>query len=142
MKYTRQARVLLRAAMLMTVLMVVGHIHSHLCLDGQQQALSVHFETFSGHPDHQDEHALEVSGHHHDADATGHHNDVENELIPDGLLANKAPAHAAPVLLLAFSLLFAFQPSARQLDYRRRDELNHTPPIPLFPPSRGPPSQR
>jgi hypothetical protein len=125
MKYTRHARYLLRTAMLLTVLMVVGHIHGHLCLDGQEPALSVHFETFNGHPDHEDD---------------GSHDDVENELVPQGLLASKAPHHDAPALLLAFSLLFVFQPSSRQLNYQRRDEIDHPSPPPLFPPSRGPPS--
>lgn len=132
---------MLRAAMLMTVLLVVGHIHSHLCLDGQESGVSVHFETFSGHPDHDDDHALEIAGHHHDGDIDQHHNDVENELVPQGLLASKAPGHdAPPVLLLAFALQLAYQPSSSQLHYQRRDELNHPPHVPLFPPSRGPPS--
>lgn len=138
MKYSRQANNFLRTAMLMTVLMVIGHIHSHLCLDGQERGVSVHFETFSGHHD-QDEDHLNVAD--HDAEvAADQHQDVENELVPQGLLASKAPDQGSPALLLAFSLLFDVQPSPRQLDYQRRDELNQPPPTPLFPPQQGPPA--
>src|SRR5690606_13890768 len=84
MTQSRHARYLLRTAMLLTVLVVVGHIHSHLCLDGQEPALSVHFEAFNGHPDHADDHYADAE-----------HVDVENELVPQGLLASKAPVDEA-----------------------------------------------
>lgn len=44
----------------------IGDIHSHFCLDGQEPAVTLHFENLNGHPEHAwDEQA---------------HNDYENEI--------------------------------------------------------------
>jgi hypothetical protein len=125
MNLRRPIKHLLHTAMLLMVAMVVGHIHSHRCLDGQEPALSVHFEAFSGHPDH---------------DGDDHHDDVENELVPQGL-PGKAPDHDAPLFLLSLSLLFTFRPLPRQLQLQHRDDTYHPPPRQLLPPARAPPSR-
>lgn len=39
-------------AVLSFLLVNTADIHSHFCLDGQEPAISLHFENFSGHPDH------------------------------------------------------------------------------------------
>ncbi len=124
MKCFRQAKNLLHTGMLLMVVMVIGHIHSHLCLDGQDLALSVHFETFNGHPDHAGD---------------DHHVDVKNELVPQGL-PGKAPDQDAPLFLLAYSRLFMFRPLPRRFYCQRRDDLCHFPPPRLLPPSRAPPT--
>lgn len=52
-------------AVLALVSVNIGDIHSHFCLDGQEPAVSLHFENLNGHPEHiGDEQA---------------HNDYENE---------------------------------------------------------------
>ena len=48
------------------VLVNVGDIHSHFCFDGQEPAVSLHFENLNGHPEHGED-ELE-------------HNDVEFEV--------------------------------------------------------------
>jgi hypothetical protein len=48
------------------LLVNVGDIHSHMCLDGQEPAVSVHFENLNGHPEHVGDEQ--------------EHNDIENEI--------------------------------------------------------------
>lgn len=35
--------------------LTVGDVHAHLCLDGQEPAISLHFENLDGHPDHSED---------------------------------------------------------------------------------------
>lgn len=37
------------------LLVNVGDIHSHFCFDGQEPAVSLHFENLNGHPDHEED---------------------------------------------------------------------------------------
>jgi hypothetical protein len=46
-----------------------GDLHRHLCLDGQEPAVTYHYENLDGHPDHSEE------------DQT--HNDLEGEVSVD-----------------------------------------------------------
>lgn len=39
-------------AVMAFLLVNVGDIHSHFCLDGQEPAVSLHFENLNGHPEH------------------------------------------------------------------------------------------
>jgi hypothetical protein len=124
MRSTRTIHSLLYTALLLLVLVGLGHVHNHICLDGQEPQSVVHFENLGGHPDHPD-------------DAT--HADVENELTPQ-LLSGKPPSEDAPVLLLSFSLLFLIlQPRDRNWSVTQETEPYHPPPVSL-PPSRAPPS--
>jgi hypothetical protein len=126
MNQPRSIRHLLHTALLLLVLCGAGHIHSHVCLDGQEPAELVHFENLGGHPDH------------HEDDAV--HADVENELMPQ-ILLTKAPDQDSPLFLIAASLLTTrLQPPPRPHYLAVADSDTHHPPDALLPPSRAPPS--
>jgi hypothetical protein len=111
-------------ALLFLVLVGLGHVHNHICLDGQEPSSLVHFENLGGHPAHEE-------------DAT--HVDVENELTPQ-LLSGKPVDLDAPAFLLSFSLLLLIlQPRDRNWSVNLETEPYHPPPVSL-PPSRAPPS--
>lgn len=54
------------AAILVLLLVSTGDIHSHFCFDGQEPAVTLHFENLSGHPEHDEDESP--------------HNDFESEL--------------------------------------------------------------
>lgn len=69
-----------------------GDLHRHLCLDGQEPAVSYHLENFDGHPDHSEEEQV--------------HNDVEGEVSVDATKSkNSQSTHHA--FLLSNSVLVA-----------------------------------
>ncbi len=117
---------MLHTALLLLVLCGAGHIHNHVCLDGQEPADFVHFETLGGHPDH------------HDDDAA--HADVENEMMPQVLLT-KVMDQDSSLFLISFSLLMMQRLAPRPVQYVAVDEKEfHRPPSALLPPLRAPPS--
>jgi hypothetical protein len=124
----------LHLGLLLLVFSGAGSIHGHVCLDGMEPPLTVHFEHLGGHP------------HHHDAaheDEPGHldtvHSDVENELLPQVLPGNKTLDQDSPVFLTAFLFIFCL-PLQRRPRYRDCSERNfHPPPTVLLPPLRAPP---
>lgn len=115
----------LHTALLLLVLCNTGHIHNHVCLDGQEPADLVHFENLGGHPDH------------HEDDAA--HSDIENELIPQVLLTKTlnqdSPLFALSVALMLTERLPLQRPHYLAIDAHR---INLQPSA-LKPPSRGPP---
>ncbi len=123
MKRSRVQHVL-HTALLMLVLSCAGHIHNHVCLDGQEAAAVVHFENLGGHPDHAD-------------DAT--HDDVENELTPQVLLT-KTLDQDSPLFLFSTALLLteAF-PLQRPLHFIVEDRSAYHQPAELLPPAQAPP---
>ena len=56
----------------MFVFITIVDVHSNICLDGQEPAVSFHFESLSGHPKH-------------DEEGTSH-NDYDNEISPKPIL--------------------------------------------------------
>lgn len=53
-------------ALVFLLFLQAGDLHSHFCLDGQEPAVSLHYENLNGHPEHeQDEYT---------------HDDIENEV--------------------------------------------------------------
>lgn len=68
-KFTRAVSI---TAILILVLISAGDIHSHFCFDGQEPAVSLHFENLNGHPDHSEDESA--------------HNDFEAELSVNTLL--------------------------------------------------------
>lgn len=116
---------LLHTALLMLVLSGVGHIHNHVCLDGQEPPELVHFENLGGHPDH---HADEV------------HTDIEKELIPQVLLT-KLPDQDSSLFLITCSLLLSQRQPLQRPHYLAFADRNiHPPPSALLPPLRAPPA--
>lgn len=125
MNQPRHMRFLLHTALLLLVLSGAGHIHNHVCLDGQEPADLVHFENLGGHPEHED-------------DAT--HVDVENELMPQVLLA-KTLGQDNPLHFATLSLLFSERPPVQGPYYLAGTASSHyLQPSELTPPSRGPPT--
>jgi hypothetical protein len=124
MRISSSHRNLLHLALLLLVLVGVGHVHNHLCFDGQEPPSVVHFENLGDHPHHKD-------------DAT--HDDVEEELTPQ-FLSGKPADLDAPVFLLVFSLLcLILRPRNRSWSVTQETEPYRPPPVSL-PPSRAPPS--
>lgn len=123
MRLPKTAGYFLHTALLLLVLAGVGNIHSHLCLDGQEAAVSVHFENLNGHPQHA---AEEV------------HVDVDNELMTQ-VLPGKAPDQDSPLFLTACFLLFCLRlPSSPHYIVHQDSDYHQSPPD-LLPPSRAPP---
>jgi hypothetical protein len=75
-KSSKINRVACFMAVLILMLMNLGDVHSHSCLDGQEPAVSYHFENLDGHPDHSNEEQI--------------HNDYEYELSIDTLQAKSS----------------------------------------------------
>tara|TARA_R100001163_G_scaffold65519_2_gene63052 strand:- start:1607 stop:2020 length:414 start_codon:yes stop_codon:yes gene_type:complete len=45
----------LLSAFVLLLFTSIGDVHGHYCLDGNEPAVSFHYENFEGHPEHQDE---------------------------------------------------------------------------------------
>lgn len=114
----------LHTALLLLVLCGAGHIHKHICLDGQEATAVVHFENLGGHPDHDD-------------DAS--HVDIENEMMPQLLLA-KALDQDSPLFLTAVALVVTeMRPLQRPLYLPADERAVYHQPSDLLPPSQAPP---
>lgn len=119
------AKRFLHTALLMVVLCAAGHVHNHVCLDGQEVASELHFENLGGHPEHED-------------DAT--HADVENELMPQVLLT-KTLNQDGPLFFTVAALVITEVVVPQRPHYGVADERAvYHPPVDLLPPSQGPPS--
>ncbi|HTR00922.1 MAG TPA: hypothetical protein VMH83_13070, partial [Candidatus Acidoferrum sp.] len=127
LKTPRQSANPLLLAVLMLVLTGIGHVHGHICLDGKEPPMTVHFENLQGAAHQVDE---------------GPHTDIENELTQDGL-PGKAPdmGQGPGVFLLAFLLLPCLVRQRGQFfDWSDPGDAPHSP-TPLLPPLRAPPSR-
>lgn len=113
----------LHLAMLVLVLAGLGNIYSHLCLDGQEPQVSVHFENFSNHEAH---------------DEGSYVADVERESIPDGLLV-KSPNQDDQLFVLAVSLLLELQAPEHAHHVLVTDFIVPHAPFEVLPPTRAPP---
>lgn len=117
---------MLHTALLLLVLCGAGHVHNHVCLDGQEPADLVHFENLGGHPDH------------HEDDAE--HADIENELMPQ-LLLTKTLDQDSPLIGFALSLVLTTRLPAQRPHYLAAGGPGvYLQPPDLTPPARGPPS--
>lgn len=126
MNRSRPIRHFLHTALLLVVLSGAGHIHNHVCLDGQEAEALVHFENLGGHPDH------------HEDDAA--HSDIENELIPQMLLT-KTPDQDGQLFVAAVLLVLTETLPAQRPHYVVvADGVVLRQPADLTPPSQGPPS--
>jgi hypothetical protein len=113
----------LYTALLLLVLSCVGNIQSHLCLDGQEPAVSMHFENLSGHPEHAEEEQ---------------HVDVENDLVPQ-VMPGKTLDQDSPLFLIAVSLLLNLEQLQPQI-FVVQDGVDFIQPVAaLLPPLRAPP---
>lgn len=114
--------------LLCTILLVVRSMdmHVHLCFDGQEAPVSVHFEDGA----ELNEHLTEITLQHHDLDV-----DVVSHL------SNKPTKVDLPLVTLAFSVILLvfglfgrpLLASPRSLNFRYRSRPYFTPPL------RGPP---
>lgn len=119
----RHAKSLLLVAVLWLMVAGVGNVYSHVCLDGQEPLVSLHFENFNGHPDHAEDEQ---------------HVDVENAVMLQPL-PGKVFDHGHAVPLLAVFFLFCLQPVARPT-LAVHDRIRVVPaPLTLRPPLRAPP---
>ena len=118
------SKALLRTAVLILVLALVGDISIHYCFDGQEPPVSVHFEKLNGHPDHQDQ--------------DQQHSDVDREVLSD-ILLTKLPDQDQPLFLSALLFLFAFVAPSRQQASPDNISLHWQVPTSLRPPLRAPP---
>jgi len=119
----RYAKCLLFIAMLWLMIAGVGNAHSHICLDGQEPLVSLHFENFNGHP----EHAAEEQ-----------HEDMENALMLQPL-PGKMFDDGDSLPLLAVFFLFCIQPARRPNVVVHEDAGVVPVPLTLRPPLRAPP---
>lgn len=125
MNQPRSIHNVLHTALLMLVLSCAGHIHNHVCLDGQEAPVTVHFEYLGGHPEHDDEAA---------------HADVENEMMPQVLLT-KTLNQDSPLFLMAVTLVVTdVRPLQRPLYVATEERIVYHQPSDLLPPSQAPPS--
>ena len=113
----------LYTALIFLVLAGIGNIHSHLCLDGQEPAVSVHFENLNGHPDHEGDEA---------------HVDVDNELMAQ-VLPGKSVDQDNPLFLAAVCLLFSIRVPQKSYSVVTRESGFSESPVYLQPPLRAPP---
>lgn len=110
--------------MMFFVIVTIGDVHSHMCLDGQEPAVSFHFENLSGHP----EHGMDEQS----------HNDYEYELTANTL---KAKSLDYGFYLLSSELsVHSFVFSGQQLFVSTPAELfGKDDAASLLPPLRAPP---
>jgi len=123
MRLSRSASYFLYSALLLLMLAGIGNIHSHRCLDGQEPAVSVHFENLSGHPDHDEDPA---------------HVDVENELMAQ-LLPGKPADQDSPLFLAACLFIFCIRAPQKQQYLVESESSFYQAPDHLQPPPRAPP---
>lgn len=113
----------LYTALIFLVLAGIGNIHSHLCLDGQEPLVSVHFENLNGHPNHEKEEA---------------HVDIDSELMAK-VLPGKSVDQDNPLFLAAVCFLFCIRvPQERYYVVNRESGFSESPAY-LQPPLRAPP---
>lgn len=125
MNQPRSIRNVLHTALLMLVLSCAGHIHDHVCLDGQEAPATLHFEYLGGHPEHADD---------------GTHADVENDLMPQ-LMLTKTLQQGSPVFLIPVALVMMEERPLQRPHYSPTDErVVYHHPSDLLPPSQAPPS--
>ena len=123
MQLTRSARNYLYTALILLVLAGIGNIHSHLCLDGQEPAVSVHFENLDTHPDHEGDEA---------------HVDVETELMVQ-VLPGKSLDQDSPLFLAACLFMFCMRVPQQKHHLVQRDSHYYQSPSYLQPHLRAPP---
>lgn len=111
-------------ATLLLVLAGVGNIHNHWCFDGQEPPLTVHFENFNNHTEHEE--GIDIV-------------DVESESIPGTLLV-KNQTQDGQVFVLALSLLISLQAPQRLRHVDHADLIVPREPFSVLPPSRAPPA--
>ncbi len=119
----KRAKFFLHTALLLLVLAGVGDIHSHLCMDGQEAAVSVHFENLNGHPDHAGDKA---------------HDDIDSELIAQ-VLPGKSLDQDTPLFLAACLFVFCVRRPAQQHYVVQNDNSFYEAPAWLHPAPRAPP---
>ncbi len=104
--------------------MRIGGAVGHYCFDGLEPPVTVHFDNFSGHQDHEHEHE------------TGH-NDVEKQLLVDNLLSKVFEYNSHPVISSALS--FSLRSQTRSQSYGDQEVRSSHTPYSLLPPLRAPP---
>jgi hypothetical protein len=114
-------------AALLLVLSSSSHIHLKYCLDGDEAAVTVHFES-------KDSHSFDEIGDGHNVDET----DIEAELSLDTVLAKLAKLSADSMAMLPAEFS---APAASSTQAIIHSELSQIPlqPYPFLPPSRAPP---
>lgn len=112
-------------AVLCLLLTQVGNIYAHVCLDGQEPLVSLHFENLESHPEH--------------PDSDRKHDDVEVALSEVPLLVKAKSGLDLGAVLLVRLLLPVEHPKAI---YRLQRTVTVNPPLNylLQPPLRGPPA--
>lgn len=132
----------LHTTLLLLVLGNAGHIHSHVCLEGQAPSNVVHFENLGGHPGHHDHDHHDSHDQHVDAEHSGDsdHVDIAKELLPQVMLP-KTLDQDAPLFALAPSVVLAERLPMQRPWYLAIDARDrYLQPEHLIPPSRGPPA--
>lgn len=115
---------LLYTTLLLMVLVGVGHIHSHICLDGQEPAALVHFENLGEHPEH---------------DLGEIHTDIEQELSPE-FVAGKLLGHDVMLFLVATLIQDQAESTLAGQIYTEDEKQYFSPQTSLLPPPRAPPA--
>ena len=115
---------LLYTSLLLMVLVGAGHIHSHICLDGQELAALVHFENLGDHPVH---------------DASEIHTDIEQELNPE-LVAGKLLGHDVMLFLAASLIQDQAESTLAGQIYTEDKDRYFSSQTSLLPPPRAPPA--
>ena len=128
MSRPRDHRWLIAALCLALVMLRVGGVHLHLCLDGSEPPVSYH---------------VADSGVHHlgDHDAGESHQDRDMALVDDLLLKKPAKAQDSLLFLFAFALLLFLLSRSAEPRPSSGAPPRHRPAFSwLRPPLRGPPS--
>ena len=111
-------------AVLAFVLVNIGDIHSHFCLDGQEPAVSLHFENLGGHPDHDVE--------------DQEHNDFENEVTLKSLKTKTSDLSKLFVSIAEEGISFEIT-SSEIISHPLEEWLLPQRPASILPPLRAPP---
>jgi hypothetical protein len=101
-----------------------GGVAKHYCLDGLEPPVTVHFENFKGHVDHETE-----SG----------HNDFESLALADNLLKKSFDIDDVPLVQSQPGLIVPDRMTEQPLP--ALVSSSYLPPLTLPPPPRGPPAQ-
>lgn len=125
-KTLKESRSALFAGFFAFLLVSAGDVHSHLCLDGQEPPVSVHFENLGGHPEHGDESGKDL------------HDDYEFELA-SAVLQLKYKQDLQPDLIALLADSFEHLSSSCSSLFIRVDSADACKAAVGLPPARAPP---
>lgn len=102
----------------------MAEVHSHFCLDGQEPALTVHFENLVGHPEH--------------GEKESEHNDLESEVSLQTIKVKSSDLTKAWLAVLDTGVLLT-NSLIQKVTFQLDEILFPQKPDRILPPLRAPP---